>query len=159
MEEQKELIIDGIKFQLYPLNVMTALKLDKKVVSLLLPVLSGVDDFDLDAEIDLGKAMSAFSTSLANMKDEDFISFVKEMLSTIVVEVPGQAPTQIQSESEINTVFKGSIVTIYKLLWEVMKFNNFSPFVVADGGTGMIQTIISRKAGQQKMQSGKGSAK
>jgi len=153
--EIKTITIDNKKFQMHPLPAIRALKLDKKIVSLLLPVLSGVDGFSLDAEINLSTSITALSNSLMNMKENDFIELVKDMLSTIVYLPDGNVPIEIQSDEDINTIFQGSIITIYKLIWEVMRYNSFSPFVVVAGGNGMIQTFFSAKAKTEIKEDGK----
>lgn len=155
MIETKEVTLDGMKFQLSSLPALTALRLDKKIVALLLPVMGGADDISLDAEIDLSKCIYYLSESLSNLKDDEFQSLIIDMLSTIIYIPDGKPPVQL-SRDVIDTDFRGKLMTIYRLIWEVMGYNNFSPFVVMGGGlginiTGMLQkqTVKQTKSNEQ----------
>lgn len=153
MIEAKLIKINGMEFQLRPIPILSALKLDKKVVSLLLPLLGGVEDLSLDAKIDIGKGMNAIAEVLGKMPDVEFEKFVIDMLSSTVAILPGQAPQEI-SAGNFNTIFAGSLMTVYKLLWEVMKFNKFSPFGLAGGGIEIAKTFILKKAKEEMLPSG-----
>jgi hypothetical protein len=153
MIETKLIAIDGIEFQLRSIPILSALKLDKKVVSLLLPLLGGVEDISLDAKIDIGKGVNAIAEVLGKMPDVEFEKFVIDMLSSTVAMVPGEGAQDI-SAGNFNTIFAGRLMTVYKLLWEVMKFNKFSPFVLAEGGLGIAQIFTSVKENQEILLSG-----
>lgn len=151
--ENKKIIIEGKEFHLTPLPVMRALKLDKKIVSLILPIFGGIENFSLEAEVDLSKMISAFSNSLSKMPDEDYQEFILSMLSTTIYCPSGGTPCEFSSENSL-TVFRGNLILLYKLLWEIMKYNQFSPFVVVGGGSQMIETFISEKLKTKQKESG-----
>jgi hypothetical protein len=142
--EVEKVIINNKEFNLTPLPVMRALKLDKKVISLILPLFSGIEEFDLDAEVDITKMISAFSDSLSKMPDQEYQEFILNMLSTTIYCPSGGTPMEFNSEDSLRA-FQGDIISLYKLLWEIMKYNKFSPFAVVGGGNQMIEMFMSKK--------------
>lgn len=141
MLEAKIIEIDKMQFQLNPLKGFTALKLDKKVIGLVLPIIEGVKD--LDTDFDMSKIVSGLTRSLDNMKDDDYEKFILNLLSTVVIILPGQPPQEIDTKI-IDDEFRGKATTLYKLIFEVMKFNKFTPFALVNvAGKGTMKTLIS----------------
>jgi hypothetical protein len=141
MIEPKTIEMDGLKFQLHPMPSLKALRLDKKVIELLIPILGGVKELSFDAEIDLGKATDALSESLRRMDDSEFEKFAVDLLSSAVYLPVGGAPQEMNAET-INSVFQGRISLMYKMIVEIMRYNKFSPFeLVGDGN--VVQRILS----------------
>lgn len=147
MLEIKEITIDGMKFQLHPLKGLKAVKLDKKVISLLLPLVEGVSD--MDSQIDIGKALNGLSGAISNLEDQEYENFVCDLLSTTIIMLDKKPPEQIES-STIDEAFQGHILTLYKLMMEVMKYNKFTPFVLAGGG-GFTMSTIAGSLGLNKV--------
>jgi hypothetical protein len=148
MDAFKDIQIDGMKFQMYPLKGFTALRLDKKVVTLLLPVLGGLDN--LDKQIDLKTVFNGFAESLEKLSDVEFQKFVSDLLSTTQYLPEGKPPQEITPDV-IDSAFRGKILVIYKLLFEVMGYNQFTPFVlVGGGGLGTDITSIFKKLTEQE---------
>lgn len=149
MIEQKTITIDGIEFQLNPMNLFTALKLDKKVVSMLLPIMGNLND--LDSEVDLGEMLETLGESLEKMSDADTEKFFTDMLTKVIAIVPGGTPVQL-NRSTIESVFAGKLITLYKLVGEVMKYNKFTPFELlgAGGLTNVISGFASPTSAQKK---------
>lgn len=143
MLESKEIELDGMKFQLNPLKGFKALRLDKKVVSLCMPLIEGVQSMDED--IDLSKALTGLTSAIDNMKDADYEKFVTELLSTTIYIPTGAPPVEI-TPAVIDDHFQGASTVVYKLMFEVMKYNQFTPFVLAGRvGQGTLSTLISEK--------------
>lgn len=141
MLEAKTITIGTMEFQLNPLKGFTALKLDKKVISLMLPLIEGVEN--LDAKIDLGKALSGLAGALDNLEEKEYEKFIIDLLSTVIFTPPGDTPKQID-KNVIDINFQGEAITLYKLMFEVMRYNNFTPFVLVNGGgKGTMKTLIS----------------
>lgn len=141
MLEAKNIEIDGIQFQLNPLKGFKAIKLDKKVVGLLIPLFKGLKDFD--SELDLGKSIDGIGSALDSMKEDEFEKFTIDLLSTTIILIDGKPPMEID-KNVIDTEFQGNTIIFYKLLFEVMKYNKFSPFVLASGGgSRTLKTLIS----------------
>jgi len=143
MLEAKEIVIDEMKFQLNPLKGFKALKLDKKIVSILMPMIKGIDS--LDSDIDFGKAISGLAEALESMKDDDYEKFILDLLSTTIYTPAGKVP-EVLGQTAIDNYFQGCATTLYQLMFEVMKYNKFTPFeLVSRVGTGTLKTLISEK--------------
>ena len=141
MLEAKIIELGDMKFQLNPLKGFTAIKLDKKVVGLLIPLFKGVKD--LDSALDLGKSIDGIGDAFDSMKDDEFEKFTTSLLSTTIILIDGKPPMEID-KNVIDTEFQGNTIIFYKLLFEVMKYNKFSPFVLASGGGSQtLKTLIS----------------
>lgn len=151
MLDTKQIVIDGITFQLHPLPILSAAKLDKRVVSLLAPVLGTVKS--LDDEIDLGKVIDVVMEALSNLSDSDYEQFIIDLCSTVICVVPGQPPTEVTSQ-KINEIFKGSLKTLYKLMYEIMRYNKFTPFELMAGGN--VNQIMSIFKEDEKIMNGSG---
>jgi hypothetical protein len=139
MIEPKRITVDGLEFNLNPLPALKALKLDKKIIALILPALSGAKGVDLDAEIDLSVMMTAISESLDRLSDDDTEKLFVDLLYGVQYLPAGGAVEDITGET-INKVFQGKLMTLYKLAMEVMKYNKFTPFTLA--GNGGLSNII-----------------
>lgn len=142
MLEPKSIVIDGMAFQFQPLPAMRALRLDKRVVTLIVPVIGSMKEFSLDAEIPLDQVAQGISTALQGLSDSDFETLVADLLSTVVHQPSGEPPIQLEPQS-INKYFQGKLMTLYKVAFEVMRYNKFSPFALLEGGAAMRQIISS----------------
>ena len=150
MLEPKNITIEDKEFNLNPLKIRTALRLDKKVISLILPLLGGVKD--LDSEINLGSALGKFSESLNALPDNEYEAFTNELFSTVTYLPKGEAPVELNQAMDI--AFQGNITSVYKLMWEIMKYNKFSPFELMAGGLGTLTTLISPKNTENEKSTG-----
>jgi hypothetical protein len=63
----------------------------------------------------------------------------------VICTIKGQPPIEISDDNDIDAVFRGDILTIYKLLYKIMEYNQFSPFAVVGGGRKIIKTLFSEK--------------
>ena len=132
-----------MEFFLSPLPALTAIKLDKRVLTLLLPALSGFKELSLDSSIDLNALTKGVSEALGRMDDKDFEELVLQLLSTAVYQKQGSAPLELNDKHNINKVFGGELISLYKLLFEVMRYNKFSPFVLLEGGGSVMSRILT----------------
>lgn len=153
MIEPKNIELDGMKFQLQPLPSLKALRLDKKVIELVVPVIGGIKEFSLDAEIDLEAVSKAFSESLGRMRDDEFEKLVADLLSSVLYLPIGGTPQELNPEV-INQVFRGKISLIYKLAFQVMRYNKFSPFELVGGGNVISKILSSTEQTKTQKKSG-----
>ena len=146
MIDPKQFEIDGLRFYTQPLPALRAMLLDKKVLALLLPALKGLKDLKVDAEadIDLGAITEALSESLSSMKDAEMTRLVIDLLSSTTYQgdKAGEANNEI-TEAIINQIFQGQLLTLYKVMLEVMKYNKFSPFAFLGDGAEILKTLTS----------------
>lgn len=146
MLDIQNVTIDGMEFQLVPLPSLKAARLDKKVISILAPVFGTVKS--LDDEIDISKVVDVVMDALSKLSDEEYEKFIIDLCSGVTCHKPGQPPVQLMGEN-INELFRGALKTLYKLMYEVMKYNKFSPFaLMADSGN--LTMIMSLFAGQEE---------
>jgi len=157
MIEPKEFEIEGLRFYTQPLPAFTAVKLDKKVIQLALPVLNGLSDFSMESEVDIEAITAGVSESLTKLTDEDFENFILKLLSATTYQGTADAPANSEiTKSSVNEIFQGRILGLYKVLLEVMRFNRFSPFELMGDGSA-IKTILS-SSNQKKTTPKRGSA-
>ena len=142
--EVKNIVIDGLNFQTRPIPPLLALRLDKKIVYLVLPIFKNIKSLDVDATLDIGAITETLSKSLESLGDEEFENFIVNMFSTTVCTPEGGAPLGLNEKKNIDIVFVGRLFSVYKLLWELMSYNKFSPFVIAGGGMGTLGTLFSK---------------
>lgn len=135
MIEPKRIDIDGMSFQMVRLPAMKALRLDKKIVALLIPVISGIEN--LDAEVDFAKLASGVSDGLSALDDSDFMTLVKDILAHVTYLPEGGAPIDLNNEAAINAAFQDGVMPIYKLIIESMRYNKLSPFGFMEDGSLM----------------------
>lgn len=158
MIEPKNETIDGMKFYFQPLPALMALKLDKKVITLIIPALGGVDKIDLDAKIDLKTITQSIGGALRSLGDEEFEKFVLDLLSTSLYLEDGNPQQEITKE-KFDLIFMGKLPTVYKLIFAVMKFNKFSPFELLGGGNVMKKILSFTEKTKKEKVNGKGSGK
>lgn len=149
MLEPKKIEIDEMKFQLIPLKALEAVTLDKKVLELLLPALGGIQDLSLDANIDMEVLSRGVTEALSNFDDEKTLGLILNLLKNVTYIESGKPPRGLNDQEVINDVFRGKHFTIFKLMFEVMKFNKFTPFVLVAGG-GNLTEITSFLSSPEK---------
>lgn len=158
MITSKIVVLDGLSFNIQPLPALTAMRLDKKVLTVVLPAISGFKNLSLDAELDLEALSRGISEALGRLPDSDFETLVIDLLACVIYMPKGETPVELTSIQQINAVFCGQIILIYKLLFEVMRFNKFSPFALLEGGgLSMLKTPGSGNLKTNKNVTGNGS--
>lgn len=147
--QPSNVVIDNKKFQIIPFTAKKAMNIERKLMSILIPVvtplLSGKGELNLDKNIDLSGLGEGFKNGLGNLSDESFEILVSESLSNTTYIPNGKAPVTLDSDEGFNLAFTGSLLTCYKLIWEVMKVNRFC-FLELMGGLGMNITGSSKEA-------------
>ncbi len=141
MIEPKTIEVDEMEFYLQPLPALKAIKLDKRVLSLVIPVLGGIKSFSLDSDIDMETLARGLSEAVSKLEDNDFEKLTIDLLSGASYIEKGSPPQEITADI-INNIFRGKILSLYKLMFEVMRYNKFSPFGLVEGGN-IIQKIIT----------------
>jgi hypothetical protein len=149
MLEPKDLNIKEMTgvFQLKPIPALKAIKLDKKIMTLLVPVIGGLKDVSLDAGIDMSTVARGLSEALNDLDDKDTEQLIIDLLYGVVYVKSGEPPMEL-NEGTINNVFNGCFEKLYDLIFEVMKYNKFSPFRLAAGGKkipGMFGLLSMKK--------------
>jgi hypothetical protein len=155
MIEEIDKEINGMRFHFNPLPAKKALKLDKRVITLLVPIFGGLKDLNLNSGIDTETMARGVSEALSNMTDEDYDKFIIDLLSATQYYQEGVAtPVEITS-TVIDTIFRGELATLYKLMFEIMKYNKFFPFALGVGGKGILGMFTSQDQKQSEKKNGK----
>ena len=165
--ESVEKILDDIKFTINKFNPMKALQAERKLMSILIPIVSGIfsgkdKESDgksiLDSNIDFSMIGESFQKAFGSLSELEFENLVIQTLSNIQAEILNSPPVQINNKENFNKVFINitSLTTIYKLIFEVMKVNKFCFFDILGGGnaTGIIDSL-TQQFKQQKTTSKK----
>lgn len=149
----KNVVIDEQEFQITLMPALKAAVLDRKIISMLAPTVGGASkNGGLDAELNLENVLNSLSDGLLKLSDSDYENLLVSLLQYVTTTVPGKGVLQLDNPGSINEVFAKKILTIYKLIFEVMKHNGFSVFgMVGDGlGIGEIFSsgLLQKKVGE-----------
>jgi len=135
--EPKPIMIEEYEFILNPMKTLKAMRMDKKVITLLVPVMGSLEgNQNQEQQIDFNVLSEGIGTALESLDDNQFEKFIIEILAEVQYKQTGQ-PVQSMTATVIDTKFRGDLLVIYKLIFEVVKFNRFLPFVIAGGGKGI----------------------
>ena len=154
--------IGGKTFQFLPMPALKAARLDKKVLTALTPLLASLSDVKAIAASameegdsgDLSGIATGLTQCLQALDDASFASLLRELLEHVTYLPNGQAPMPLGSESAIDLAFVGDLATLYQVAVEVMRFNRFTPFGLADIGGSLLQTVGSVKPSASTKKSG-----
>lgn len=145
MLEVTKITVGEMEFQITPMPLMEQAKYNLKVMRLVAPLISALDGLQKDedapakskdapTEVQFDKVAGAIGTALEVFSDEEAEAFYVGMLKR-VQRVDGQV-IELSSIGGINRAFEGTGPTdLYRLLFEVAKFNKFTPFVLAGAGS------------------------
>lgn len=158
MKDQKEVLIKGFegKFLFNPIPLNKALKLNRKIEKMTLNALkslealkaplvdlllsdkaSDVSDAEL-AEIikstNVEKLIEVMEKVFGTLSDDEFETFVKELLYSTKFVAAGVGAIELSEDSTFQRVFAGNVAGIYPVIFEAMKYNNFTPFALAGIG-------------------------
>lgn len=141
--KKKDAEIDGHEFTIYDMPTIDKMKLDKRVVSLIAPALSGLEGAEsLDFDIDFKAMAQAISSALKELSDNDFENLILKLFSNVQYKKNNQV-YEFRNKENINK-FDGKIMSLYKLAIEVMRFYEFTPFALAADGSAMTKTHSSK---------------
>ena len=139
--ERKDVEIDGLQFEIIAMPTLNAMVLDKRLSTLLIPAISGIKDLKEDTKVDLKLMAEALATALGGLSADEF----EKMLIDLLAYTRYKDDRAYDMNKEIiNSKFRRKGTVLYRLILEVMKFNNFIPFELL-GGLGM-EKIFSLKA-------------
>lgn len=146
--EKKE--IDGLKFEIIQFPARKSLKLEKRTLTYLAPMLSLLEGFSsLDNNIDMVHVAKSIQNTLLNLDEEALESFIFAMLETTNIytkNANGQEQIlKINNPEIFDYIFIGKNITVYKLLIEVMRVNKFAFFELLAGSGLLIDIFQSAK--------------
>lgn len=151
-------IIPNVTFIIHQFDAITALKLERKINLIFLPAVGGflggkdlVEIANLESQVNLQAIFDGFISGLEKIPDFEYENLILQLVSKIQVEIPGKPPREMNLDV-FNEVFKGNLLSVYKLIFEVMKINRFSFFELVDmvGGLGIFKTNFSNQQSKNK---------
>jgi hypothetical protein len=134
-------IIDGLKFYINQFPARKCIKLEKKTLTYIAPMLNILEGIkSLDSDIDLSKIAKCIQEVLMNISEEALEQFITEMVENTTVEISGESGKKLTlilaDMNNFDKVFIGKNMTVYKLLIEIMRVNKFGFFELV-GGSGI----------------------
>lgn len=150
--------IGGLKFYIQQFAARKGVKLERKTLLLLLPVLntakSSNDQEDLKKKIKKIDDQNNFKAGLnfidalkdilQNMSEEDFMKYILEIISDTSVEFVNDFSeknvnssgklTNLNDVNIFDNIFAGKYYILYELIFEIMRANNFAFLEVLGGG-------------------------
>lgn len=134
--KQVEVEIDDIKFQIVPMGAMKASILDRKIIAMLAPSAAGLLEDGFETEVRFDKLISNLGNGLLLLSDDQYQSLLLNMFAKVTAIKKGNPVLQLNTVENIDDIFE-DVLTIYKLLYEIMRVNGFSLFKLVGGGLGM----------------------
>jgi hypothetical protein len=149
MIETIEVKIDGVKFFIQQFSARECIRLEKKTITYISPILNVIDgasgekskskkgksDDILEKKIDFSKLASSIQNILLNLTDDEFEEYIFRMIKNVFYlkkAEKGEIKRQID-EDEFDELFVGKSLMLYKLLIEIMKVNKFAFFELMGG--------------------------
>lgn len=163
MIDPKDIVIEGREFQLMPMASRKASKLDIKVMKILSPALGALDGLamvkkdkpkaeseeqggeedDVDFDLKFDKLATAMGSVLGELDSKAYDTLLREMFAEVTGTTLKGGALLMDSDKNIDLCMEGlPPMAIYRLLYEVARFNKFSPFALAENGSAM-STILS----------------
>lgn len=141
--------IDGLKFYINQFPARKCIKLEKRTITYLAPMLNMLDGIkDLESDIDFSKIVKAVQEVLLNLDENTFENFIHDMVEYTTVEMKNEDGKSVRAvslhdDTIFDVVFVGQNKTVFLLLLEIMKVNKFAFFELMGGG-GTITGIFGK---------------
>lgn len=141
-------------FVLSPLPSWTQLRLNKNLVAIFGPSLSGLEGgFTLKAGFNVGKAAEAVSKTLGELSDDKYIALFTDLFSTTVWLPDGPEAQQLETGARavslkdadiMDLAFERDLEGLYRLAATVMEYNRFPFFArLVKVGNAILTTLTS----------------
>lgn len=164
MIELRNIEIEGREFQLSRMTSRKASKLDIRVMKILAPALGAMDgltmvqkdaprpegaeegaevpESDIDFDIKFDKLAGAMASVLGELDSKAYDTLLREMFAEVTGTTLKGGALPMDSDKNIDLCMEElPPMAIYRLLYEVARFNKFSPFALAENGSAM-STIL-----------------
>lgn len=99
-----------------------------------------------DTPVDFAKLTACFQKALSALPDETMNALVRGMFARVTCLPLEGSPFVINTDKNVDAAFEGcGPISMYKLMFEVARFNKFTPFAVAGAGTetgGILASLV-----------------
>lgn len=148
--------IGGNTYVIHRLKPRVALRLDKTIMELVMSAAGGLGGSVGEwSNLDAGVLFDGISRALRSLTSDQFVAVLTELFGCVQVSRPGRAPEQIDQETFDSALQGVPIVDLYRLAFEVMKRNQFSPFALAEQlGIGNLTSTIRTSAAAETSRAG-----
>lgn len=177
MKESQKIKIEGFvgEFEFNPIPLSKALKLNRKIEKMTLNALkslealkaplvdlflsgSGADVSDQELanmikSTDVEKLVEVGDKIFSTLSDDEFEVFVKDLLSYTKYTAVGLGVVDLCDDKMFQHVFSGNVAGIYPVIFQSMKYNNFTPFALAGIGNVMKKIGFSPVVAQGQVSS------
>ncbi len=123
MFDRKEELIDGKMFSVAPFGAMEALKIKTELIGIFggsLGALISSGGVDLDSNFD---ASGAIESLLSKLTPDKMEQLVKKLFVRAYLVGDNGAIKNLNENDVFNEAFLGSLLTMYKVIWFVLKVN------------------------------------
>lgn len=148
-------MMDGQEFTFMAMPPFVVLKLSRKVLTILTPLIGGLDDLDVKADVNMEAMARAVTTAITTLSDADLTHLAQSTLAYVQWTGPeGIGVVELGKESLINQVFTGQFELMIQVVVEAWRFNKFPPFAQLERFGGLEKILTSKKAAPGKEKSG-----
>lgn len=148
-------LMEGQEFTFMAMPPMVVLKLSRKVLTVLSPLVGGLDDLDMAADINMESMARALTSALTSLSDADLTNLLQSTLAYVQWTGPeGVGVVELGKESTINMAFTGQFELMLQVAVEAWRFNKFPPFAQLERFGGLEKILTSKKAAHGKEKSG-----
>ena len=157
--------VEGKNFQLLPMKLMEARKWDFKIVRIIAPMLGALEGLSKSGEsteksaedtdeaapsqaesLGFAQVATCIQKALSTLSDDEMDALIRGMFTNVTYLPEGGSPVLLNQTGALDAAFAGvGPYAIYRLIFEVARFNKFTPFVLAGGGSplGGIQGLLN----------------
>ena len=130
--------IDGKTFVVTPFNALEAMKLQVKLAKIFGPALGGlISEKGLDSDVDISKGIMTLFMGIDDNVVLDIIrtAFKKTECEMYVDDKRILYTLSNPNSADFDTVFRGTLMTLYKVIWFVVEVN-YPDFLELTAGIG-----------------------
>lgn len=166
MREVKNVSIGGMEFQLLPMPLLEASKWDRKVLQIIAPLVKALGGMKLDdaqpkedvaeasPDVDFSVVSEALQDALQVLPDDQLESFIKGM-TRYASRIDVTPPIALGSNTGLERAFEdANPMDLYKLLFEIARYNKFSPFALTGSGnpiSGILGSVLPVAKGRMNL--------
>lgn len=123
--------ISGFSVHFRPLPATKAFTLAKRVGTVLLPLIKGIDLSDLKRDIDVETLLDSLFNTISSLPDQEAVEILVDSLQGCTITAPGMPPREVNTQSDIDGLFQGELEALYEVVFESWKYNKLAPFKLA----------------------------
>ena len=139
LEMTKKIEIDGMNFQITKFGAFQSMQIEKRIMGILAPIGASFipkQDGKKRPAVNFEDVGKTFSQVLYSLSDSEFQNTILTALKNTIYLGNGEAPQEITLKV-FDSIFIDKLSVVYKLIFEIMKFNNFCIFELLRSDEGL----------------------